>query len=173
MYKYLTYISEEEYLEKLNDGVIDATIDEYHIFIFSKFFGKQRRKTTVPLQYFNDILRLNRIIMPNSTIYDHIDNFRLPILNGDLPKSVRCPFSSPYLDIEDIKDYIREAELNPDHKIYLVNPKHYRYKVEGTITLAHVEDLDSKYYEGKTDYCVSCINKYMIAETGEPLFYLI
>ena len=43
----------------------------------------------------------------------------------------------------------------------------------GTVSLAHIKYLDKKYFEGKTGYCVSCINDYMIKEAGEPLFYLI
>ena len=44
-------------------------------------------------------------------------------------------------------------------------------EVVGAVSLEHFRNLDKKYFKGKTDYCVNCINDYMIEETGEPLFY--
>ena len=41
------------------------------------------------------------------------------------------------------------------------------------IYVSYIRNLDKKYFKGKTDYCVSCINDYMMEATGEPLFYLI
>ena len=176
MNKYLTKISEEEYLEKLNDRFIDSTITETDkdIFIINKFFNREKRLTAVELKYPTDIAAENSFTYNDShMVYDHIDNFRLPVPKGEPIKSIRCAFSSHFIDFKQIKYIIKEPWINQDYKIYLVNPRLYHYFVKGTIPLAHVRDLDSRYFEGMTDHCVNSINKLMIDETGEPLFYLI
>lgn len=155
-------ISNEEYMDKVNDSIIDGTFDEYNLFILNEFLKSKREE---PKDYFD--------FPPEPTIYDHDDEFRLPILNGECPKLIECNFTSPYVDVESIPSLIKKPWINQDYKIYLANPRLYRYHALGTVSLAHVKDLDKKYYKGKTDYCVSCINDYMMEATGEPLFYLI
>lgn len=154
-------ISNEEYLEKVNDEVIDyeSKLDRFttNNFLKSKIW-KPRGDFDHPWDH---------------RIYDHIHKLRLPTLNGEYPKSIGGAFTSPYIDVKSIPSPVKELCVNQDYKIYLVNPRLYRYYVSGTVTLAHIKDLDKKYFKGKTDHCVSCINDYMIEETGEPLFYLI
>lgn len=155
-------ISAEEYMKKVNGGIIDCDFnisDRYHTNNFLK------RKIWKPRSDFNHPHDLR--------IYDHIHKLRLPTLTEEYPKSIGGAFTSPYVNVESILNPVKELCINHDYKIYLLNPRLYRYFVSGTISLAHIKDLDKKYFKGKTDYCVSCINDYMIEETGEPLFYLI
>lgn len=159
-------ISNEEYLEKVNDDVIDCEYKQFDRFAINKFLKskiwKPRGDFDYPLDY---------------RIYDHIHKLRLPTLNGEYPKSIGGAFTSPYIDaesdVESISNLVKEHCVDQNYKIYLVNPKLYRYHASGTVSLAHIKYLDKRYFEGKTDYCVSCINDYMIKEIGEPLFYLI
>lgn len=155
-------ISAEEYMEKVNEGCIDCELDTFDMFFTNKFL---RSKIWEPRGYFDHPY--------DHRIYDHIHKLRMPTLTEDYPKSIRGAFTSPYVNVESIPNLIKELCVNHDYKIYLINPRLYRYQVSGTVSIAHVKDLDKKYFEGKTDYCVSCINDYMIEETGEPLFYLI
>lgn len=155
-------ISDEEYLEKVNDGVIDCEFKKFDRFAINKFL---KHKIWKPRGHFDHPY--------DHRIYDHIHKLRMPTLTEDYPKSIGGAFTSPYVNVESIPNLIKELCVNQDYKIYLINPRLYRYQVSGTVSIAHVKDLDKKYFEGKTDYCVSCINDYMIEETGEPLFYLI
>lgn len=174
MIRKLCKISNEEYAEKENSAVIDGVTDKDNRFTINKFLSKERRKTKVYLIRPNSSIVTGSFIKINDIykIYDHMKDFRLP-LYAEQPKSIRCTFSTPYNHVAELAEHIKEPWINHEYKIYLVNPRLYRYYQPNTLTLAHVEDLDSKYFKGKTDYCVSCINDYMVEETGEPLFYLI
>lgn len=155
-------ISAEEYIEKVNDGVIDCEYKLFDRFAINKFL---KSKIWKPRGYFDHPHDLG--------IYDHINKLRLPILTEKHSKSIGGAFTSPYGDMDFILGRVKEHSINPDYEIYLVNPRLYRYQVSGTISLAHLRKMDKKYFKGKIDHCVSCINDYMIEETGEPLFYLI
>lgn len=178
MTKYLTKINEKEYLKKMNDEVIDWTvqIDTDEIFIINKFLNKKRKSTAYYLKYRTAATTKNIYAYNNRhyyMVYDRIDNFRLPVPKGGRIKSIRCPFTSPYTDFKDVKEVIKKPWINQDYTIYLVNPRLYRYCMKGPLTLAHVRNLDDRYFKGMTDHCVNNINELMIEETGEPLFYLI
>ena len=155
-------ISAEEYMEKVNERGIDCEFDTFYMHSINKFLGS---KIWEPRGYFNH--------PQNLKIYDNIYELRLPTLTEDYPKSIGGAFTTSHVDVESIPDIIKEQCVNQDYKIYLVNPRLYRYFVLGTVSLVHFRNLDKKYFKGKTDYCVSCINDYMMEATGEPLFYLI
>ena len=169
-------ISDEEYMKKmLNYEVIDGRIYSRSNNIVSKHLNKYRKPTTVRFNH-RDHPRIQEELGNGEDwlrFYDHVEDFRIKIPNHTPTKTIRCTFSSPYQDI----DTFREHPINPwildNFKIYLVNPRLYKYFVDGTISFAHVDSLDKKEGEGKTDYWIGLINKSMIEETGEPLFYLI
>lgn len=172
----LNIITEEKYLEKLNDTVIDGKTDTDYRFTINRFLSSLRRPTRNYLDCVNLPTRSNKNFINDSNylrIYDHIKDFRIKIPNYAHPSSIRCAFSSPYNEIGKVSQYLGEPWINQDYKVYIVNPRLYRYYKPDVITLAHVEDVDEKYMLRTTAFFINLINYHMIDRTGEPLFYLI
>lgn len=168
-------ITNEEYLEKDSKEVIDGKLDKSHKFILNAFFSKHIRPTKKYLML-KDVFRMARQEYNQTSyhrqVYDHMRDFRILVPNNYPNKTIRCTFSSPYNNLEELKKNLEEPWILDGYKIYLVNPLLYKYQ-QGTLTLALIDDLDKKSGEGETDYWVKAINEGMIEETGEPLFYLI
>ena len=129
-------ISAEEYMEKVNERDIDCEFDTFYMHSINKFL---RSKIWEPRGYFNH--------PQNLKIYDNIYELRLPTLTEDYPKSIGGAFTTSHVDVESIPDIIKEQCVNQDYKIYLVNPRLYRYFVLGTVSLVHFRNLDKKCIE--------------------------
>ena len=96
---------------------------------------------------------------------------RIVIPGVESPKTLRCTFSFPYNEPDKVKNYANKPYVDQNYQIYLVNPRLFKYYKKETVSLAHVLDVDDKYFEGRTELFVKLINGDMITVTGEPLFY--
>lgn len=174
--KNINCINEEEYLEKMNDTVIDGkTTKDYRITI-NNFLSKILLPTSKYVDFYkNYSISQSKFIKNNNfhRVYDHMHQFRLLTPIKFPVNSVHCMFSCPYNTVTDLKDDVNEPWICSNYKIYLLNPKHYKYYLPNTVSLLHVEDLDKKYMDGITDAVVASINLQMIYETGEPFVYFI
>lgn len=169
-------ISKEKYVEKLNDTVIDGITDvDYRITI-----NKTLSDIRLPAKKYLNLLGITNKASSNfiksrdrHRIYDHMHDCRFLIPGAPSGTSLNCMFSCPYTTIDKLREDVQEPWICDQYKIYLVNPRHYRYYLPNTLPLLHVEDLDNKYREGSTDSFLARINAQMMWETGEPLVYIV
>lgn len=174
--KFLKSINEKEYLRKMNNEVIDGKTHVNHRITINEFLNSIRQPAEKYL-YLNGLsTRAETNFIKSSDyhrIYDHMHDCRLLTPGYHSISSLNCMFSCPYNTISKLKEDIQEPWICNNYRIYLANPRHYKYYQPNTLTLLHVEDLGESYGKNTTDTYVELINMKMVEETGEPLFYLI
>ncbi len=111
MMRSLNYISEKEYLDKMNDEVIDGKTHTDHRITINKFLDSIR-KPTRDILYLNGLssrAKSNFIKSSNfHRIYDHMHDCKLLIPGYHSIKSLNCMFSCPYSTLDHLKEDIHE-----------------------------------------------------------------
>lgn len=161
--------NETEYECKRKEGMIEG---EEYLRYYSINKNLKKKLTTIYDSPNRNSISNDKHKNPRD-IYDHMHSFRIKNPRGLPRKTINVTFAFPYNKVSKLPEYLNEPWLDEDYKIYIVNPRLFRYYQEDTIGLAHVKDQDFEYGEGTTERVLSFINSMMINETGESLFYKI